>query len=72
MASQRYRATSPITYATALLALVRYARTSDHDFTFGPVRLADAVRSGLDVTATDLSPIQVMLAAIPGLAPADD
>lgn len=71
MASLRYRADTPATYAQALLALVIYARDSDDEFTFGPLRLADAVRSGIDVTGPDLSSVSVTLAAISGLTATD-
>ncbi len=71
MASQRYRADTPATYAQALIALIGLARDSDLDFRFGPLRLADAVRSGIDVTGEDLSLVSVTLSAVSGLTPAE-
>ncbi len=63
-----FRADGPEGYAEALLRLIRHARASKDDFSFGPVRLADCERDGLTVTGPDLRfPLQ-HLALVPGLA----
>ncbi len=66
-----YRADRPDAYAAALLALIRHARDSTDDFSFGPLRLADLDRDGLTVTGPDLSGPLLALSTIPGLAPVD-
>ena len=43
-------AASRLVYATALLALVNYARGHDGDFTFGPLDLAALESQGLAVS----------------------
>ncbi len=63
-----YRADSPAGYADALLRLIRLARESSDDFSFGPVRLADCERDGLDVSGPDLSAAMAALTLVPGLA----
>lgn len=67
----RYRADRPDVYAEAILALVEHARDSSDDFTFGPLRLADCVRSGLELMGPDLTDAIVILSAIPGIDQAD-
>ncbi len=67
----RYRADRPDVYAEAILALVQHARDSDDDFTFGPLRLADCVRSGLELSGPDLAEPMVILSAIAGIDQAD-
>jgi hypothetical protein len=64
----RYRGDGPDVMANAIVALMRHARETADDFTFGPLRLADLERDGLDVGGPDLGPVMLILASIPGLA----
>jgi len=66
-----YRADTPDVYAVALTRLVRHARESSDDFSFGPVRVADCIRDGLTLTGPDLTGPVGVLAAITGLAQVD-
>jgi hypothetical protein len=67
----RYRASTRAVYASALLALVQYARTSAASFQFGPMSL-DAIDSeGLAVSG-DTDGAEQVLAGIPGLVQQDD
>jgi len=67
----RYRGDGPDVMADAVLRLLRYARRHDVEFTFGPVRLADLERDGLEIVGVDLEPVMQLLAAVPGLAQVD-
>lgn len=62
-----YLGDGPDAYAEALLRLVRHARASADDFTFGPLRLADAERDGLAVGGPDLVEVLALLSTVPGL-----
>lgn len=64
----RYRGDGPDALAAAIAALLRHARDSDYDYTFGPLRLADLERDGLSVEGPDLGHAMTVLAAVPGLA----
>jgi hypothetical protein len=64
----RFRADGPDVYATALLRLISYARTSTDDFTFGPVSISDCVRDGISLKGPDLFGAVGVLAAISGLS----
>ena len=66
-----YRADNPGAYASAILALMRLARDTSDDFTFGPLRLDELERDGLDVGGPDLAGVIAALVTIPGLAPVD-
>lgn len=66
-----FRADSPDAYAAAIVALVRLARRTKHDFTFGPLRLVDCARDGLIITGPDLTAAVNVLAAVTGLTQVD-
>lgn len=69
---QHFRADTPTGYAAALLALIRHARDSSDDYTFGPVNLAACDRDGLTVTGPDLAGPHGILAGVAGLAQLDE
>lgn len=68
----RYRADGPEVYVHALLQLVKLARDSADEFTFGPLALSDCERDGLSVTGPDLAGPIAVLSLVPGLAKVDD
>lgn len=69
----RFRAASRIVYAKALLALVRRARDSYHDFTFGPLELAALEDQGLLVSGPGVAEwADDFLTEVPGLHLADE
>lgn len=73
--TRRYRAASPIPYAQALIALVRYSREHDENFTFGPVgNVSVLLNNGLTVTGpeTVLKAISDLLEDVPGLYTAEN
>jgi hypothetical protein len=63
----RWFAADRKTYVWALIDLVTYARTSTHDFSFGPLDLAALENQGLAVTGSDLSGVAELLSKVPGL-----
>jgi hypothetical protein len=65
--TERYFASSPRTYARALLELATYARTHKDNFSLGPLDLAALEHQGLTVTGSDLTGVREMLSTIPGL-----
>lgn len=64
----RFRGDGPDALAAALVAVLRHARDSADEFTFGPLSLADLERDGLDIGGPDLSGVMQVLALVPGLA----
>lgn len=66
-----YRGESPAVYADALLRLIQLARDGNDDFTFGPLRLTDCERDGLELSGPDLSAPIATLSLVPGLAQVD-
>ncbi len=67
-----YRGDGPDVLAAAIVALLEYARESSDDFTFGPLRLNELERDGLEIGGPDLGGIMTVLATIPGLAQVDE
>ncbi len=67
----RYRGDGPDALAAALVAVIRHARDSADDFTFGPLSLAELERDGLDIGGPDLAGVMQALVQIPGLAHID-
>ncbi len=63
-----YRGDSPETLTEALLAVIMYARDSEDDFKFGPLKLSALNRDGLRVEGDDLSGVKDVLSGISGLA----
>lgn len=61
----RYLFDSPQAAAMALSVVLRHARTSEDDFTFGGLTLESLVSSGLWLTG-DVSAVQKRLDAVPG------
>lgn len=68
----RWFAASRLVYATALLALVNYAREHGEEFTFGPLDLSALENSGLVIAGPDLAGVKSLLDGIHGLAQVDD
>ncbi len=64
----RYRGDSPVALAAAVVALLRHARESSDDFTFGPLRLLELERDGLELAGPDLGGAMTVLAGVPGIA----
>lgn len=73
--TRRFRASGTIPYAQAILELVTHARTSSHEFDFGPVGNVSALlQNGLSVTGDEdtVSAISDLLEEkVPGLYPAE-
>jgi hypothetical protein len=73
--TRRFRASGTIPYAQAITALFTHARTSSHDFEFGPVgNVSVLVNNGLAVTGEEdvVSAISDLLEEkVPGLFPAE-
>ncbi len=67
-----YRGDGPEVMAAAIVAVMRYARESSDDFTFGPLRLDDLERDGLEIGGPDLGGVMNVLTLIPGLAQVDN
>lgn len=69
----RFRAPTRLSYVHALLALVHRARTTDEEFTFGPVALPALEEQGLAVSGPGIrSWADDFLAEVPGLYLADE
>lgn len=69
----RFRAGSRVSYARALLALVRRARGGTGEFTFGPLHLATLEEQGLAVSGPQVWEwADDFLAEVPGLHLADE
>jgi hypothetical protein len=66
-----YRGDGPDALANAIVALLRHARASRDNFTFGPLRLADLERDGLTVDGEDIGQVMTLLAGVPGIAQVD-
>lgn len=66
--SLRYRAATHISYALALIALVRYARVHpEPDFQFGPLNLEALDKQGLVISGVELSDVSDLMEGIEGL-----
>lgn len=65
----RYRSSHDTSYALALVALLDYARKSEAQFVFGPMRLEALRNEGLVVTSQDVSvdDLARILESVPGL-----
>lgn len=64
----RYRAATRVSYSSALVDLVEYAREHpDPDFTFGPLDLEKLESEGLQVSGSDLGAVSDVLSRVPGL-----
>lgn len=70
-AAVHYRGDGPYALATAVVAVLRHARTSTDNFSFGPLRLSDLERDGLLIEGPDIGNVMTVLAAVPGLAIVD-
>ncbi len=69
MASRHvFRADTTEGYVEAVLELIRLARESDLDFTFGPMKIEELRQTGLTVSGPDASKAKAALSAIRGLA----
>ncbi len=68
MPEQLFRGDGPDALANAVVALLQHARSTSHDFTFGPLRLADLERDGLLLEGPDIGEAITMLADVPGIA----
>ncbi len=66
-----FRGDGPDALANAVVALLRLARDSDYEFTFGPLRLADLERDGLTVDGVDVGSVMTVLAGVAGIALVD-
>ncbi len=67
VSEQLFRGDGPDALANAVVALLQFARASNSDFTFGPLRLADLERDGL-LLEGDIGAAVTMLAAVAGIA----
>ncbi len=67
----RFRGDGPDVMAAAVAAVLRYARDTKDDFSFGPLRLDELERDGLEIGGPDLAGVMQVLAAVPGLAHID-
>jgi hypothetical protein len=69
----RFRAESRVSYAHALIALVKRARGGTDEFTFGPLDLTALEDQGLAVSGPDVHQwADDFLAEVPGLHLADE
>lgn len=67
MAEVRYRGESAQVMASALLAVVVFARTSADVFSFGPTGLLAMEQEGLLVSGADVRGVCAVLDRLPGL-----
>ena len=67
----RFRADSPLSYSLAVISLVEHARSTQQEFTFGPLTVEGLTQGGLVVTGPDLGEVEELLAGIPGLVASD-
>lgn len=67
----RFRGDGPDALAAAIAAVLRHARDTKDDFTFGPLRLDELERDGLQIAGPDLAGVMQVLATIGGLAHID-
>lgn len=63
-----YRGDSPEVLLDALLTIIKHARTSSDEFSFGPLNLSDLSRDGLHVQGDELENVMIALNTVPGLA----